>query len=65
MYALARTAVAAALAATLLAGVASAQGLEGSKAPALGAKEWINAEEGMTLEKLKGNVIFLEFTATW
>lgn len=40
------------------------QGLEGKPAPALVASNWINSEP-LTLEKLKGKVVVLDFWATW
>lgn len=40
------------------------QGLEGKLAPALVASNWMNSEP-LTLEKLKGKVVVLDFWATW
>ena len=40
--------------------------LDGQKAPAITAKEWLNAgKKGPDLSALRGKVILLEFFATW
>ena len=54
----------------LLAAPAAAQSgwkkLNGQKAPAITAKEWINAgKKAPDLASLRGKVILLEFMATW
>lgn len=60
-----RTATILLLVLVLSASAAQAQGLIGKSAPPIDAEEWLNAEEGMSLKKLKGKIVFLEFTATW
>ncbi|MBD3176746.1 MAG: redoxin domain-containing protein [Armatimonadia bacterium] len=37
----------------------------GALAPEISVEGWINAEEPQTLEKLEGNVVLVEFWATW
>jgi thiol-disulfide isomerase/thioredoxin len=37
----------------------------GALAPEISADAWINAEEPQTLENLEGNVVLVEFWATW
>ncbi len=40
--------------------------LTGDPAPALEAKKWLNAGSTLpSLEELRGNVVLLEFFATW
>jgi len=65
MYTTVRTASILLLVLALSASTAQAQDLVGKTAPPIDAQEWLNAEEGMSLKKLKGKIIFLEFTATW
>jgi len=61
----ARTASAAAVLILLCASTVQAQSLVGKPAPPINAKEWLNAEEPLSLEKLKGKIVFIDFTATW
>ena len=61
----ARTVSAAAVLILLCASVAQAQNLVGKPAPPISAKEWLNTEEPLSIEKLKGKIVFIDFTATW
>ena len=61
----ARTASVTALLIFLCTTAAQAQSLVGKPAPPISAKEWLNTEEPLTLKKLKGKIVFIDFTATW
>lgn len=40
--------------------------LDGQKAPAISAKEWVNAgKKAPTAKDFRGKVVLLEFFATW
>ncbi|MFQ5429099.1 MAG: hypothetical protein ACE5E1_02215 [Phycisphaerae bacterium] len=64
-----RTAVLAALCATAAAPVAASAGVKvGDKAPPLKVGQWMNLPEGMSklsLSDLKGQIVMVEFWATW
>ena len=47
------------------AAMVQAAGLVGKPAPPINAKEWLNTEKPLSLHKLKGKIVFIEFTATW
>ncbi|MEK7270932.1 MAG: hypothetical protein AAB215_08350 [Planctomycetota bacterium] len=44
---------------------AKAPSLAGKAAPPFSAKEWVNTKEPLSLEKVKGKLVVLEYWATW
>lgn len=53
------------LAAALLSAPVAAQVDVGADAPEIDAKDWFNPPPGSSLAELRGQVVLIEFWATW